>query len=348
MSSEFYSHSMYETALVEKPELPPGDVPQRLAAILFADIAGYSQLMESDEAGTYAAWRTARADLVEPAVVQHNGRIVKFTGDGFLAEFSTAESALACAVTMQQSFHGHESLKLRMGVHLGDVYIEGDDIYGDGVNVAARLEGLAEAGGICVSGVVRDLVYKKMPLTFLDGGRQKLKHMAEPLQVWRIAPQAEPSAWSTPAADNRPSIAVLPFDNMSGDTEQEYFADGLVEDIITELSRFRWLTVMARNSSFIYKGRAVDIRQVARELNVRYVLEGSVRKLGPRVRITGQLIEADTGAHCWADKFDGNLDSIFDILDDVTTGVVCAIEPSVRQAEIKRSISSTTLSEDGT
>ena len=307
---------------------------RRLAALLFADIAAYTRLMQADEAGTYATWKRARAEAVEPTVAQHGGRIVKFTGDGFLAEFPAAETALAAAIGLQTGFAPYAPLRLRIGVHLGDVYSEGDDLYGDDVNIAARLESLAEAGGICLSGTVHDLLHRKIAIRFEDGGRERLKNVAEPLQVWRIAPAAlageapQPAAASSTAADGaapRASIAVLPFANMSGDPEQAYFADGLSEDIITELSRTGALLVIARNSTFAYKGRAVNVTEIARDLRVRFVLEGSVRKAGPRVRVTAQLIDASTGGHVWAERYDRDIGDIFAVQDELTRSIVAAL-----------------------
>jgi adenylate cyclase len=286
---------------------------QKLAAILFADVAGYAELMHADEAGTYQSWRKARTEIVEPTVAGHRGRIVKFTGDGFLAEFPSAEAAVVCALKIRDAFATAHPLKLRMGIHLGDIYFEAGDVYGDGVNVAARLESLAEPGGICVSGTVHELVRKRVPVEFVNGGRQSLKHISEPVQVWHVPPAttSEPSTSavlrSLDVALKRPSVAVLPFANLSGDPEQEYFADGLAEDLITELSRTGALFVIARNSTFVFKGRAVDVVKVARELGVRYVLEGSVRRAGQRVRVTAQLIDGTSGGHLWAERYDRDL-----------------------------------------
>jgi TolB-like protein/class 3 adenylate cyclase/tetratricopeptide (TPR) repeat protein len=324
---------------------------QRLAAILFADIAGYTELMHANEAATYEAWRRARAEAVEPTVAAHRGRIVKFTGDGFLAEFPAAESAVTCAVKLQAAMAGREPLRLRMGIHLGDIYLEGGDVYGDGVNVASRLEGLAQPGGVCISGTVHDLVRKKVPVEFVDGGRQPLKHIAEPVQVWHIRPKGDAAALGGPAvprpagsspvpptpvlvenlkaAFKRPAIAVLPFDNLSGDAEQEYFADGLAEDLITELSRTGTLFVTARNSTFVYKKQAVDVPKVARDLGVNFVLEGSVRRAGQRVRVNAQLIDGKSGGHVWAERFDRDLTDIFAVQDEITRNIVAALSLSL-------------------
>src|SRR5262252_6065053 len=296
---------------------------RRLAAILAADVAGYSRLMGADEEGTLAALKAIRRELADPKVKEHHGRIVKTTGDGLLLEFASVVDAVRCAVEVQREMAERNAdvppdrrLELRMGINLGDIIKDGRDIFGDGVNVAARLEALTEPGGICVSRVVRDQVRDKLDFGFEDMGEQQVKNIARPVRVHRVLlstqpgpsnPIAETATEPSLALPDKPSIAVLPFQNMSGDPEQEYFADGMVEEIITALSRIRWLFVIARNSSFTYKGQAIDVKQVGRELGVRYVLEGSVRKGGNRVRITAQLIEALSGAHLWADRFDGLL-----------------------------------------
>jgi adenylate cyclase len=322
---------------------------RRLVAILAADVAGYSRLMGADEEGTLERLKALRSELLDPNIAEHKGRIVKTTGDGLLVEFASVVDAVRCAVEVQQAMPDENTgvtadsrIELRIGINLGDVIVEGDDLYGDGVNVAARLEALAEPGEICVSRVVRDQVRDKLHFAFEDLGDQRLKNIARPVRVYRIrdvrgavsTPASAPSALPLP---NKPSIAVLPFANLSGDPEQEYFADGMVEEIITALSRIRWLFVIARNSSFTYKGQAIDVKRVGRELGVRYVLEGSVRKGGGRVRITAQLIEAETGAHLWADRFDGSLEDVFELQEQVATGVAGVIEPALRQAEIARS-----------
>jgi TolB-like protein len=289
---------------------------RRLAAILAADVAGYSRLMGVDEEGTHERLKAHLAELVNPEIAERRGRIVKNTGDGFLAEFASVVDAVRCAAEVQRGMaerNAHapaeERIEFRIGINLGDVIVEEHDIFGDGVNVAARLEALAEPGGICVSLVVRDQVRDRVDYTFEDLGEQSLKNIARPVRIYRAQPASAP-ALSVPAATafvppDKPSIAVLPFRNMSGDPEQEYFVDGMVEEIITALSRIRALFVIARNSSFTYKGQAVDVKRVGRELGVRYVLEGSARKSGNRVRITAQLIDAVTGTHLWADRFDG-------------------------------------------
>jgi len=321
---------------------------RRLAAILAADLVGYSRLVEFDEAGTVARLTTLREDLLAPLIADHGGRIVKLIGDGFLVEFASLVDAVSCAVGWQAAVGRHEAelgedrrFCFRIGVNLGDVIVEGDDLYGDGINVAARLEGLAEPGGICLSGDAYRQVRGKIEWQVEDLGEREVKNLREPLRVYRIALEhaslADSSSPSAPLPlPDKPSIAVLPFTNMSGDPDQDYFADGMVEEIITALSHMRWLFVIARNSSFIYKGRAVDVKQVGRELGVRYVLEGSVRKAGERVRITGQLIDATTGVHLWADRFDGTLEDVFDLQDQVTASVVGAIAPRLEQAEIER------------
>jgi TolB-like protein/class 3 adenylate cyclase/Tfp pilus assembly protein PilF len=326
---------------------------RRLAAILALDVVGYSRLMGRDESGTLARLREHRSQRLEPTLARHGGRLVKLTGDGALAEFPSAVDALDAAIEFQQAMAGanreqpeETQIVFRAGLHLGDLIVEGDDLYGDGVNVAARLEAQAPAGGIVISGNVHDAVAGRLKATFDDLGALALKNIERPVQAFAVKwqPQDWPAAPSAPVANaplalpEKPSIAVLPFQNLSGDPEQEYFADGMVEDIITALSRFKSLFVIARNSSFTYKGQAVDIKQVGRDLGVRYVLEGSVRKAGSRVRITGQLIEANTGRHLWADKFDGALEDVFGLQDQVTSSVVGLIAPEVEKAEIERAI----------
>jgi TolB-like protein len=319
-------------------------VQRRLAAILAADVAGYSRLMEQDEAGTLAALKARRREIVSPLVAHHRGRIIKVMGDGVLIEFASAVDAVSCGIDMQKRFAEANTglperrIVLRVGINLGDVIVEGSDLYGDGVNVAARLQALAEPGGIWISGKVHEEVRGKLSSEFEDMGEQTVKNIARPVGVFRLRSDAEAAPTDRPALSlpDKPSIAVLPFENMSGDHEQEYFADGMVEEIITALSRMRWLFVIARNSSFTYKGQPVDVKRVGRELGVRYVLEGSVRKASNRVRITGQLIDTSTGVHLWADRFDGALEDVFDLQDQVTTSVVSAIAPKLEQAEIER------------
>jgi TolB-like protein/class 3 adenylate cyclase len=317
-------------------------VERRLAAILAADVAGYSRLMGIDEEGTLASLKAHRRDLVDPKIAEHRGRIVKTTGDGALVEFGSAVDAVRCAMEIQRvmaernvSMPEDHRIEFRIGINVGDIIVDSGDIYGDGVNIAARVEALASPGAICLSDNAYQQIKGKLVVDVSDMGEQQLKNITQPIRVYRVRLD-EKIAGATPALPDKPSIAVLPFNNMSGDPEQEYFADGMVEDIITALSRFRHLFVIARNSSFTYKGRAVDIKQVGRELGVRYVLEGSVRKSANRVRITGQLIDALTGSHLWADRFDGDLEDIFDLQDRITSSVVGAIAPKLEQAEIER------------
>jgi adenylate cyclase len=322
---------------------------RRLAAILAADVAGYSRLMGIDEEGTLERLKALRREFVDPRIAEHHGRIVKTTGDGLLVEFSSVVDAVRCAVEMQQAMPERNTgagtdnrIELRIGINLGDLIVEGDDLYGDGVNIAARIEALADAGGVFVSNTVHDHVRDRLPFVFEDLGEQQFKNIARPVRVFRVrdagADYKHASASSAPVLPlpDKPSIAVLPFANLSGDPEQEYFADGMVEEIITALSRIRWLFVIARNSTFTYKGQAIDVKRVGRELGVRYVLEGSVRKGGGRVRITAQLIEAETRAHLWADRFDGAFEDVFELQDKVAISVAGVIEPTLRQVEIER------------
>jgi len=326
-----------------------GHAQRRLAAVLAADVVGYSRMIRADEEGTLAALKSLREALIDPKLAEHNGRIVKLMGDGMLVEFASAVGAVRTAVETQLAVADRNAalpqdrrIEFRVGINLGDVVIDGDDIHGDGVNIASRLEGIADPGGVYISSAVHEQVKNRIEVVFEDLGEREVKNINEPVRVWRwrrpaaAEPEPHAAATSAPSLPDKPSIAVLPFQNMSGDQEQEYFADGIVEDIITELSRARWLFVIARNSSFTYKGRAVDVKQVGRELGVRYVLEGSVRKAGSRVRITGQLIDVSTGAHLWADRFDGQLEDVFDLQDQVTASVVAAIAPKLEQAEIER------------
>jgi adenylate cyclase len=325
-------------------------VDRRLAAIFAGDIAGYSRLMGADEEGTLRQLKAHRKELVDPKITEHRGRIVKTTGDGMLVEFVSVVDAVRCAVDIQRGMRERNSnipaekqIQFRIGINVGDIIIDGDDIYGDGVNVAARLEALADPGGITVSRVVHDQVQDKLGFEFDDMGEQSVKNIARPVGVHRVHLTEQSPRSTTPAgktdraASERPSIAVLPFVNMSGDPEQEYFADGISEDIITGLSKLRWFFVIARNSSFAYKGKAVDVKRTARELGVRYVLEGSVRKGGNRVRITTQLIDAATGNHIWADRYDGDLTDVFALQDEITKKVIAAIEPRLLEAEGTRS-----------
>jgi TolB-like protein/class 3 adenylate cyclase len=324
-------------------------VERRLTAILAADVAGYSRLIGADEEGTLAQLKAFRKTLVDPTIAKHRGRIVKTTGDGMLVEFASAVDAARCAVEVQRGMADENTeipqakrIEFRIGIHLGDIIIDDNDIFGDGVNIAARLESIAVPGGISISRAVHDQVRDRINVCFDDKGEIALKNIARPVQVFAISGAKESKTTVSPeskpalALPDKPSIAVLPFTNMSGDPEQDYFADGMAEDIITALSHFKALFVIARNSSFTYKGRAVDVKQVGRELGVRYVLEGSVRKSANRVRITGQLVDTATGAHLWADRFDGGLGDIFDLQDEVTESVVGAIAPAMEKAEIER------------
>jgi adenylate cyclase len=335
---------------LESTALATERVERRLAAILAADVAGYSRLMGVDEEGTHARLRAHLRQLVDPKIKEHGGRTVKNTGDGLLAEFPSAVNAVRCAVEIQHGMIDRnvdvpedKRIGFRIGINLGDVIVEPEDIFGDDVNIASRLEALAEPGGICISRAVRDRIGARLPYSFEDIGEQSVKNIAHPVRVYRIRLDSEAKARPTGTLDTLPkpplclpdktSIAVLPFQNMSGDPEQDYFADGMVEEIITALSRIRWLFVIARNSSFTYKGRAVDVKQVGRELGVCYVLEGSVRKTQNRVRISAQLIDAQSGAHLWADRFEGSLEDVFQLQDNVALSVAGVIEPALQAAE---------------
>jgi adenylate cyclase len=329
-------------------------VERRLAAILAADVAGYSRLMGQDEAGTLARLKAHRRELIDPSIAEHKGRIVKTTGDGILIEFPSVVEAIACAVTVQRGMAARNAatpedqrIVFRIGVNLGDIIVDQGDIFGDGVNVAARLEALAHPGGICVSRVVRDQVRDKLDFAFEDMGEQQVKNITRPVRAHRIVlgeehPSSEPAAAAPAAAPlaapDKPSVAVLPFANMSNDPEQEFFADGIAEDVITALSRYSSLFVIARNSSFTYKGRAVDVKQVGRELGVRYVLEGSLRKAGNRIRVTAQLVEAEIGKHVWAERYDRDLADIFALQDEITGAVTIAIAPAIAHAEQQRAM----------
>ena len=313
---------------------------RRLAAILAADVVGYSALMQRAEEATYAEFERLKREVIEPGLSCHDGRLIKTTGDGALAEFASPSAAVRCAVEIQEGIaSGRSSLKLRIGVNLGEVIVGVDgDLFGDGINIAVRLEGVADPGGILISEKVYSEVEGKLDAGFEDRGEQQLKNIAKPVRAFAVRAGAF-SALSdrlsaAPPLPDKPSIAVLPFENMSGDPEQEYFSDGMVEEIITALSRFKWLFVIARNSSFTFKGKAVDIKEVGRRLGVRYVLEGSVRKAAGKVRITGQLIDAITGAHIWADRFERDLTDVFALQDEVTVAVVSAIQPKLLQTEI--------------
>ena len=319
-------------------------VQRRLAAILAADVVGYSALMERAEEATYAEIGRIKREVIEPRLAQHHGRLIKTMGDGVLVEFCSPLEALRCAVEIQNYLSSiPDALKMRIGLNLGDIIVQADgDIYGEGINIAARLESIADPGGILISSKVHCEVEGKLDLSFSDRGERQLKNISKPVRVYAVSGRARNDVTATHAAEipvlvNRPSIAVLPFQNMSGDPDQEYFADGMVEDIITALSRFKSLFVIARNSSFTYKGQPVDVKRVGRELGVGYVLEGSVRKVANRIRITGQLIEALTGRHLWADRFDGDVQDIFKLQDEITSRVVATIAPTIEQAETERS-----------
>ena len=323
-----------------------GRTRRRLAAILAADVVGYSRLVRADEEGTLARLKALRQDLIEPKLTEHNGRIVKLMGDGILVEFASVVDAVRAAVDIQRAVAERNAdlpedgrIEFRIGINLGDVVIDGDDIHGDGVNVAARLEALAEPGGICISGAVYEQVRDRIDLQFEDLGDREVKNIDRPVWVWRWVKDAETAAAPRTAPEEplqlpeKPSIAVLPFTNMSGDPEQEYFADGITEDIITVLSQISELFVIARNSSFSYKGRAVDVKQVAHELGVRYVLEGSVRRAGNRLRITAQLIDADDGHHLWAERYDREVDDVFAVQDDITRKMATALQVKLTWGE---------------
>jgi adenylate cyclase len=328
-------------------------IERRLAAILAADVAGYSRLMGADEEGTLSRLRSIRADLIDPTIAAHRGRIVKTTGDGLLVEFASVVDALRCATEWQAGMAERnvrlpgDRIDFRIGLNVGDVMVEAGDIFGDGVNVAARLEGLAQPGGICVSARVQEDTAGRLDLAFDDMGEQSLKNIARPVRVYRVRAvnSAKPEASGHPgpgapplALPDKPSIAVLPFQNMSSDPDQEFFADGIAEDIITALSRYPSLFVIARNSSFSFKGRMVDVKEVSRALGIRYVLEGSLRKSGNRVRVTAQLVEAETGSHVWADRYDRDLADIFAVQDEITQATTIAIAPAIADSEQQRAM----------
>jgi adenylate cyclase len=323
-------------------------VQRRLAAILAADVVGYSRLMGLDEEGTLATLTAHLAEMVEPCIAEHRGRVVKTTGDGLLAEFASVVDAVECAIAVQDGMRDRNGavpedrrMKFRIGVNLGDVIVQDDDVFGDGVNVAARLEGLAEAGGVCVSDMVHQGIRSKLDLAFDDLGPQRVKNIGEPVRAFHIRPGAPSEATAAApgealALPDRPSIAVLPFDNISGDPEQEYFSDGITEDIITELSKISGLFVIARHSTFTYKGQSVTLKQVGRDLGVRYVLEGSVRKAGNRLRISAQLIDATTDHHLWAERYDRDLEDIFAVQDEVARNVASALTVALKPEEGER------------
>jgi adenylate cyclase len=315
-------------------------VQRRLAALLAADVVGYSALMQRAEEATYAEFERLKRELIEPTLSRHEGRLIKTTGDGALAEFASPLAAMKCAVEIQDHLaSGSSPLTLRVGLNLGDVIVGQDgDLYGDGINIAVRLEGIADPGGILISEKVYSEVESKLDVGFEDRGEQQLKNISKPVRAYAVRAGAHSALTerisAAPPLPDKPSIALLPFENMSGDPEQEYFADGMVEEITTALSRFKWLFVIARNSSFTFKGQAVDVKEVGRRLGVRYVLEGSVRKASGKVRIAGQLIDAVTGAHIWADRFERDLTDVFALQDEVTVAVVSAIQPKLLQTEI--------------
>lgn len=318
---------------------------RRLTAILSADVVGYSRLMGANEIATLEALKALRADLLEPCIAEHNGRTFKLTGDGTLVEFPSVVSALECGLEIQRDMRQRNAaiaddrkIEFRIGINLGDVIVDGDDLYGDGVNVASRIESVAKPGGIAVSASVRENVGTKTEVTFVDAGEQALKNIDTPVRVYNVVigdGKSRSKGATGEMADDRPSIAVLPFNNMSGDSEQEYFSDGISEDIITDLSKVSGLFIIGRNTSFTYKGKAVQLQQAAAELGVRYILEGSVRKAGNRVRVTAQLIDGATGGHVWADRYDRDLTDIFAIQDEITQNIVDQLRVTLLPEEKK-------------
>ena len=335
-------HTYNFPCLAQGKQLPTDPVQRRLAAILAADMVGYSRLMGAEEENTLAALTAHLRDHIEPAIAEHRGRVVKTTGDGLLAEFASVVDAVRCAIAVQDGMAGRNAnasgdrrIDFRIGINLGDVIVQEGNVFGDGVNIAARLEGLAEPGGIVVSDKVYNEVRTKLDLGYEDLGPQQVKNIAEPVRCWRVGADTEP-ADSPPPLPDKPSIAVLPFNNMSGDPEQEYFSDGITEDIITDLSKISALFVIARNSSFTFKGKTSDVKHVARDLGVRYVLEGSVRKAAKRVRITAQMVDGTTGGHLWAERYDRDLDDIFAIQDEITQKIVGALRITLKLGEQER------------
>jgi adenylate cyclase len=321
---------------------------RRLAAILSADVVGYSRLMGLDESRTLSRLNALRRELIDPAIAAHSGPIVKLMGDGVLVEFASAVDAVTCAIEIQRQLRERDAsgsedyaIRFRIGINVGDIIIEGDDILGDGVNIAARIEGIAEPGGICLSNAAYDQVRDKLKEKFVDQGEQALKNIARPVRVYRVdlastTPSAPEPQRPKPAQPDKPSIAVLAFDNMSGDPDQEYFSDGITEDIITSLSKNRGIFVIARNSSYAYKGQPIDVSRIGRELGVRYVLEGSVRRAGDHIRITAQLIEAEGRSHVWAERYDRNLTDLFAVQDEITRSIVATVAPELLEAEMQR------------
>jgi len=335
----------YQNGRMTETRLASKGVERRLTAILAADVAGYSRLVGADEEGTLAQWKAHWSVLIEPTIKEHRGRIVRVIGDGLLVEFASVVDALRCAVEVQRGMATRNTdvphdkrIEFRIGINFGELIIEGGDFWGDGVNIAARLEALADPGGISVSGRVQEDAQGKLDIAFEDTGEQQLKNIMRSVRVYRVRFDGATKSFATLPLPRKPSIAVLPFQNMSGDPEQEYFADGIAEDIITMLSRSQSLFVIARNSSFTYKGRSVDVKQIARELGVRYVLEGSVRRGGNRVRITAQLVDAATGNHLWAERYDRDPIDVFAVQDEITEAVATAIEPAVAQMEQHRAV----------
>ena len=319
-------------------------VQRRLAAIMSADVVGYSRLMGADETGTLSALKELRRNLISPILTEYRGRLVKLMGDGALIEFASAVDAVDCAVCIQRrvaernlAMPDSASISFRIGVNVGDIIIDGEDIYGDGVNVAARLEKLADPGGICISGMVFDQVKGKLDAGFQDFGTHQVRNIADPVRTYRVVAASVSSQPAGPIPlPAKPSIAVLPFDNMSDDHAQEYFSDGISEDLTTALSRFEWLFVIARNSAFTYKGKAVDVKKIRRELGVRYILEGSVRRAGDRVRINAQLIDAESDRHVWAQRYDRKMDDLFELQDDIVASIASVVGPEITLAEIER------------
>ncbi|MFO1120891.1 MAG: tetratricopeptide repeat protein [Hyphomicrobiales bacterium] len=319
------------------------DQERRLAAILAADVVGYSRLMGEDEAGTLTAVRKLRTELIEPRITEHRGRLFKAMGDGFLAEFPSVVNAVACAAAIQKAVaasnaeRAHDrQMTFRIGVHLGDVIAEGGDIFGDGVNVAARIEALAEPGGLVISAMVHDNIGSRLDLGFEDIGEQTLKNIAKPIRVYRLAAAPQSKGFARQPETSKPSIAVLPFDNMSADPEQIYFSDGITEDIITNLSKYRELLVIARNSAFQFRGKGNDVRDIGHKLGVQYIVQGSVRRAGGQIRVTAQLIEAETSTHVWAERYDRELKDIFAIQDEITQMVTSRVSRQLRESIIHR------------
>ena len=332
--------------------MPVVRVERRLAAIMAADIVAYSRLIEADEAHTLASIRTLRSQVVDPLIADHRGRVAKLMGDGAIVEFGSVVEAVACAVAMQEGTAAHQRevppesrIVFRIGINVGDVVVEDGDLLGDGVNIAARLEALAEPGSICISDAAQKQLAGKTDLAFEDTGERTLKNIAQPVRVWRWSKEPTPAAaGAPPPLPDRPSIAVLPFDNLSGQPEETYFSDGITEDIVTGLAHFRSLFVIARNSSFAFRGKSVEMAEIGRRLGVSYLLEGSVRRAGARVRVTAQLIEAATGAHLWAERYDRSLDDIFTVQDEVAQTIVSTLVGRIEDARLQLSLRKPTTS----